>query len=78
MFFVRLVEPVQLYHTTAPGTAAATLVCACVYMHVYMYTRIMCVYVCMYMYEYTCAHTYVAQVHVLTLEELCSRHGFGR
>lgn len=34
MFFVRLVEPVQLYHTTAPGTAAATLV------RMYIYTRI--------------------------------------
>lgn len=47
MFFVRLVEPVQLYHTTVPGTAAATLVRM-------LYT---CIHIRVYMFELCCART---------------------
>lgn len=59
MFFVRLVEPVQLYHTTVPGTATATLVCmlyTCTYTHVYV--------------RYNVAHAHAAGVHALTFGEL--------
>lgn len=35
MFFVRLVEPVQLYHTTVPGTTTANPRAHVVHAHIY-------------------------------------------
>jgi len=55
MFFVRLVEPVQLYHTSVPGTTTATLV------------RML--YMCTYTRVYNAAHAHAAGVHALTFEE---------
>lgn len=59
MFFVRLVEPVQLYHTTVPGTTTANPRAHVVHVHIYA-----CI--CWN----NIAHAHAAGVHALTFGEL--------